>query len=86
MLACVEGHARVAELLLKKEGVRANQPDWENATPLEMAAQERHGGIVEMLLRIDEVRAVGWDGWRPVRRKRALPQLAICRPKKPRIN
>ena len=35
-------------------------------TPIAVAAHLRHGKIVDLLLGTDEIRAVGWDGWRPV--------------------
>ena len=86
LVAAMEGHDRVAELLLKKDGIQPNLADPEGTTPLGMAAEERHGKIVEMLLRKDEVRAIGWDGWRPMRRKRGQPQLANGHAKKQRIH
>ena len=69
-----------------KDGIQPNLADWDGTTPLRMAAEERHGKIVEMLLRKDEVRAIGWDGWRPMRRKRGQPQLANGHAKKQRIH
>ena len=75
-----EGHEKVVKLLLGQDGILVNPANWAGITPLHAAAEERHGKIVEMLLRKEQVRAMGWNGWRPHRRitatKRPLP-LAI---------
>ena len=73
--ACVNGHDKVVKLLLKKDDIQVNQANWIGDTPLVVAANSRQGKIVEMLLRTHEIRNIGWDGWRPHRRRAATPNL-----------
>ena len=65
ILAAEKGHVKVVKLLLKKEGIEVNRADHDGRTPISVAADLRHGKIVDLLLATDEIRAVGWDGWRP---------------------
>ena len=44
-------------------------------TPLEVAANHRHGKSVEMLLTKEEIRNIGWTGWRPNWGKTVKSQL-----------
>ena len=67
LAASINGHKAVVSLLLKKDGILANLPDFWGNTPLTIAALSRYGKIVEMLLRNPDVRAIGWQGWRPHR-------------------
>ena len=63
--AAYHGHIKVVKLLLKQEGIQINQANYLGNTPISLAAGKRHGKIVDMLLGTDEIRADGWEGWRP---------------------
>ena len=63
MMAACEGHVEVVKLLLEKDGIHVN------LEALLMAAEGRHGKIVEMLLRRPELRVIQYNGWRPLRRR-----------------
>ena len=65
-IAAREGHEQVVKTLLKKHGIEVNKADNAGDTPIAVAAHLRHGKIVDLLLGTDEIRAVGWDGWRPI--------------------
>ena len=65
-VAARKGHDKVVKLLLKKEGIEVNLANLEGATPLSLAAAKRNGKIVNLLLGTEEIRAIGWDGWRPI--------------------
>ena len=58
-------HHKVVKILLKKEGIAVNQENWADVTPLSLAALKRNGNIVNFLLGTEEIRAIGWNGWRP---------------------
>ena len=65
LIAAKKGNYKVVKVLLKKEGIEVNRADWAGDTPLSVAAHLRHGKIVDLLLGTDEIRAIGWNGWRP---------------------
>ena len=53
-------------MLLKNEGIEVNLPNLAGETPISVAANQRHGKVVDLLLGTDEIRAIGWNGWRPI--------------------
>ena len=65
-VACQNGHEDVVKVLLKKEGIEVNVQNLAGVTPIAVAADRRHGKIVDLLLGTEEIRAIGWDGWRPI--------------------
>ena len=65
-LAAHNGHDKVLKILLRQEGIEVNRATLLGETPLSAAADHRHGKVVNLLLGTDEIRAIGWDGWRPI--------------------
>ena len=65
-VAAKMGHHNVVKMLLEKENIEVNLANWEGDTPLSVAADERNGKIVHLLLRTEAIRAIGWNGWRPI--------------------
>ena len=56
----------MVQLLLKKEDIQVNQANFAGHTPLSVAAEARNGKIVDLLLGTEEIKAIGWNGWRPI--------------------
>ena len=65
LIAVEMEHQKVVKMLLKKEGIAVNQANLDGVTPLSCAAHKRNGNIVNFLLATEEIRAIGWNGWRP---------------------
>ena len=72
-LAATKGQHKAVTLLLRKPGIQFDMLDFNGTSPLMLAANERHGSVVEAFLRSEQMRGVVWNGWRPQRRYNPYP-------------
>ena len=56
----------MVKMLLKIEGIEVNKENYGGDTPLFFAARARHSRVVNLLLGTEEIKAIGWNGWRPI--------------------
>ena len=66
LVAASMGHHHVVRMLLKEENIEVNLANWAGDTPLLVAADKRNGEVVNLLLGTEAIRAIGWNGWRPI--------------------